>query len=71
MPIMWRTADGTILEGTLDLVFEDDREVTVIDFKTDREVAADELRYRRQLTVYCRALAALRSAPVRGVLMRI
>ena len=34
--------------------------MTVIDFKTDRELATDLDRYRRQLTVYCQALGTLR-----------
>jgi ATP-dependent exoDNAse (exonuclease V) beta subunit len=71
LPIVWKAPDGTLVEGTLDLVFEDETGATVIDFKTDREVAADSERYRRQLTIYCRALIALRGGTARGVLMRI
>ena len=71
LPIIWRAPDGTMVEGTLDLVFEDDQGLTVIDFKTDREVAADESRYRTQLAIYCRALQALRARDIRGVLMRV
>jgi ATP-dependent exoDNAse (exonuclease V) beta subunit len=71
LPIIWRAPDGTMIEGTLDLVFEDDAGLTVVDFKTDRQLAADEPRYRGQLTIYCRALAALRQRDVQGVLMRI
>lgn len=71
LPIIWRAPDGTLIEGTLDLVFDDGSGLTVLDFKTDREVAADESRYRRQLTIYCRALATLRGCDVRGVLMRV
>jgi ATP-dependent exoDNAse (exonuclease V) beta subunit len=71
MPVTWRAPDGTLVEGTIDLVFEDDEGVTVLDFKTDREVATDLERYRRQVTIYCRALASLRGRPARGVLMRV
>jgi ATP-dependent exoDNAse (exonuclease V) beta subunit len=71
LPIIWRAPDGTMIEGTLDLVFEDESGLTVVDFKTDRQVAVDESRYRTQLTIYCRALEALRQRDVRGVLMRI
>ena len=45
--------------------------MTVIDFKTDRELATDLQRYRRQLTVYCEALAATRNVPARGILARV
>jgi ATP-dependent helicase/nuclease subunit A len=71
LPIVWQAPDGTLVEGTLDLVFEDEHSATVIDFKTDREIAADSARYHRQLTIYCRALMALRGGTARGVLMRI
>jgi ATP-dependent exoDNAse (exonuclease V) beta subunit len=71
MPVTWRAPDGALVEGTIDLAFEDDDGTTVVDFKTDRELDADRERYRRQLTIYCRALSALRGGLVRGVLMRV
>jgi ATP-dependent exoDNAse (exonuclease V) beta subunit len=37
LPICWKSDDGTLIEGTIDLVFEDVDGLTVIDFKTDRE----------------------------------
>jgi len=70
LPICWKSDDGTLIEGTIDLVFEDVDGLTVIDFKTDRELAAD-LRYTRQLEVYCRALSVARDTAVRGILMKI
>ena len=60
LPIIWKAPDGTLIEGTIDLAFEDLTGLTVIDFKTDRELATDLDRYRRQLTVYCQALGTLR-----------
>jgi len=71
MPITWRAPDGTLVEGAMDLAFEDDTGVTVIDFKTDRELDADVERYKRQITIYCRALDELGRNPVRGVILRI
>ena len=71
LPVIWRAPDGALVEGTLDLAFEDEEGVTVVDFKTDRELNADAERYRRQLTIYCRALESLRGTPARGVLMRV
>jgi ATP-dependent exoDNAse (exonuclease V) beta subunit len=71
MPVTWRAGDGVVVEGTIDLAFDDDEGATVVDFKTDRELDADAERYRRQLTIYCRALAALRGGTPRGILMRI
>jgi ATP-dependent exoDNAse (exonuclease V) beta subunit len=71
LPIAWKAPDGTLVEGTIDLVFEDLNGLTVVDFKTDRELSIDLRRYTRQLTVYCRALAALRNTAARGILARI
>jgi ATP-dependent exoDNAse (exonuclease V) beta subunit len=71
LPVTWRTPEGTLVEGTVDLAFEDADGVTVLDFKTDRELATDLDRYRRQLTVYCRALESLRKVGTRGILLRV
>ena len=71
LPIIWPTPDGALVEGTVDLVFVDGPELVVVDFKTDRELATDLERYRRQVAIYCTALRALRGRPTRGVLMRI
>ena len=71
LPVIWQAPDGVLVEGTLDLAFEEDDGVTVVDFKTDRELDADAERYRRQLTIYCRAIESLRGTPARGVLMRV
>ena len=71
LPIVWRAPDGALIEGTIDLAFDDGQTTTVVDFKTDREMASDAARYRRQVVIYCRALAASRGGRVRGVLLRI
>ena len=71
LPIAWTAPDGTIVEGTIDLAFEDALGLTVVDFKTDRELSTDLDRYRRQLAVYCQALSTFRKAPARGILARV
>jgi ATP-dependent helicase/nuclease subunit A len=71
MPVTWMAPDGTLVEGTIDLTFEDDQGLVVLDFKTDRELTADFDHYRRQLDVYCRALATLRNSTPEGILMRV
>jgi ATP-dependent helicase/nuclease subunit A len=70
-PILWRTPDGSIVEGTVDVVFEEGDDLIVMDFKTDREPAELKDQYERQLRLYCRAFSALRSRRARGVLVRI
>ncbi|HSC28080.1 MAG TPA: UvrD-helicase domain-containing protein [Vicinamibacterales bacterium] len=71
LPVTWLAPDGTLVEGTIDLAIEDPTGTTVLDFKTDRELADDLDRYRRQVTVYCRALQAVRGGQVSGVLLRV
>lgn len=71
LPVVWRTPGDALIEGTIDLVFEDSTGTTVIDFKTGRELDADVERYRRQLALYCRALHSLWGTMPRGVILRI
>jgi ATP-dependent helicase/nuclease subunit A len=71
LPIIWPAPDGLLVEGTIDLVFEDADGLNVLDFKTGRELDADGERYRRQVAIYCLALGSLRGQPARGTLMRM
>ena len=71
LPIIWQAPDGVLVEGTIDLVFEEGGVAWVLDFKTDKELKADLDRYRRQLAIYCGALTALRGVRARGILMRV
>jgi ATP-dependent exoDNAse (exonuclease V) beta subunit len=63
--------DGTLIEGVVDLTFEDDAGVVVIDFKTDRGEGDLLDRYRRQVSLYADALAEVTGRPVRAVLLKI
>ncbi len=57
VPVLWVAPDGTLVEGTVDLVFRDATGVTIVDFKTDRDPFDDVEPYRNQLGLYARALA--------------
>jgi hypothetical protein len=71
-PVAWTLPDGTMLEGVVDLAFEEDGRWIVVDYKTDREIASDGLeRYRRQIAVYAEAIARATGLPVTGVLVRL
>jgi ATP-dependent helicase/nuclease subunit A len=64
--------DGTLVEGVVDLAFEENGEWIVVDYKTDREIAAaGEDQYRRQVALYATAIARATGAPASGVLLRI
>ena len=74
-PILARGADGTLIEGVLDLAF---RELegstpiwTVVDFKTDVEIAGRREDYQRQVRVYADAVAGATGERARGVLLSV
>jgi ATP-dependent helicase/nuclease subunit A len=65
-------ADGTFVEGVVDLAFLEDGTWTVVDYKTDREIAGTgESQYRRQVALYTFAVAQATAQPARGVLIRV
>jgi ATP-dependent exoDNAse (exonuclease V) beta subunit len=71
VPIAWRDADGLLIEGVVDLAFEEGEIWTVIDFKTDEEFRGNESAYRRQVGMYAAAIQAANGARVAAVLMRV
>jgi ATP-dependent exoDNAse (exonuclease V) beta subunit len=68
-PIAWRDPDGSLIEGVVDLAFEQSGGWTVIDFKTDEEFRANETAYQRQVGMYAKAIEAATGAEVAQVLM--
>jgi ATP-dependent exoDNAse (exonuclease V) beta subunit len=74
-PISIRTADGTVVEGVLDLAFRDVEAGTpvwtVIDFKTDVEIAGRRADYERQVRIYAGAVASATGERARGVLLSV
>ena len=70
-PVTLRLDDRTIVEGHVDLAFDDGDGFVVVDFKTDRELEGEMDRYRRQVQIYAAAIARATGRPARGVLMRV
>jgi len=71
-PVTCTMPDGTMVEGVVDLAFEEAGEWTVVDYKTDREIAASgEDRYRRQVALYASAIAQATGQAAHAVLMRV
>ena len=71
-PVTFTQPDGTVIEGIVDLAFEERGTWTVVDYKTDRELAATgEDRYRRQVALYANAIAQATGQPAHAVLMRV
>jgi len=70
-PVSWVQKDGTLIEGVLDLAFDENGATVVVDFKTDHELAVGEARYRAQLRQYLGAVSRVTGRPASGVLFRV
>jgi ATP-dependent exoDNAse (exonuclease V) beta subunit len=70
-PVTLTTADGVLVEGIVDLAFEDQDGWTVVDFKTDQELSVALDRYKRQVGLYAEAIRRATAQAVRVVLMRV
>ena len=71
-PVTLTLDDGRLLEGIVDLAFEDGERWMVIDYKTDAELAGEgEARYRQQLALYTSAVARATERCAVGVLVRV
>ena len=71
VPVAWRDSNGVLIEGVIDLAFEQAEGWTVIDFKTDEEFRGNEPAYRRQVGMYAAAIQAANGARVSALLMRV
>ena len=74
-PLMIRLEDGTAVEGIADLAFAentgDGAVWTVVDFKTDVEVAPRLDEYRAQIRFYVRAVRESTGRPAGGAILWI
>jgi len=64
--------DGVLVEGVVDLAFEESGRWMVIDYKTDREMQEGGAeRYETQLSLYADAIARATGQPVETMLVRV
>ena len=71
-PVTCTLAGGLLVEGIVDLAFEANGAWTVVDYKTDREIASlGEDRYRRQVELYASAIEQATGQPATGILVRV
>jgi ATP-dependent exoDNAse (exonuclease V) beta subunit len=70
-PITLRLADGSLIEGVLDLAFLEKGGWTVVDFKTDREFEKQLEHYKRQVGLYALSIERATGQPCGGILMRV
>jgi ATP-dependent exoDNAse (exonuclease V) beta subunit len=70
-PVTLRLDTGALVEGIVDLAYEEDGGFVIVDFKTDRELEGELDRYRRQVQLYASAIAAATGRPARAILMSV
>jgi ATP-dependent exoDNAse (exonuclease V) beta subunit len=70
-PVAMAEPDGTLIEGVLDLAFEEEGGWTVIDFKTDRDADRDLQSYRAQVALYARIVARATGKPATAVILQL
>jgi ATP-dependent exoDNAse (exonuclease V) beta subunit len=71
VPVSLLAPDGTLVEGVVDLAFERHGEWTIVDYKTDRELASGEDEYRRQVALYAAAVGRATGQPSTGVIVHV
>jgi ATP-dependent exoDNAse (exonuclease V) beta subunit len=67
LPILLKLDGNRLLEGIIDLAFEENGTWHIVDFKTDAELS----RYQNQLRWYSLALARLNKTPVQAHLLAV
>ena len=70
-PVTYRLDSGVLVEGYVDLAFHDTSSVTVVDFKTDRELDGALERYQSQVALYAAAIGRTAGLPTQAFLMRV
>ena len=72
LPILLKLdGNNRVLEGVIDLAFEESGVWHAVDFKTDAEIENSRKRYENQLRWYSFALARLNNAPVQAHLLGV
>ena len=70
-PVTATAPDGVLIEGVVDLAFREGDAWTVVDFKTDRELADALDVYRRQVWLYADMVTQATGQPATAVLMKL
>jgi len=71
VPLVIRAADGTLLEGVVDLAFLEEDIWHVVDFKSDAELERLLEGYRRQVALYAAGITEATGLPTIGTILRI
>jgi ATP-dependent helicase/nuclease subunit A len=71
VPIALKLDDGVIVEGIVDLAFQESGSWIVIDYKTDFEVKGRLEEYQKQVSLYALAVSRATGLETRAVLLRM
>ena len=71
VPVGWKDSSGALVEGVIDLVFEDGNQSVIVDFKSDEEIRSGAAKYQRQIGIYAAAVRECTGRSVSAVLMRV
>jgi ATP-dependent exoDNAse (exonuclease V) beta subunit len=71
MPVTRRLESGMLVEGYVDLAFQEAGAFVVVDFKTDRELDGALDRYERQVSFYATAIRQVSGLSTRAFLMSV
>jgi ATP-dependent helicase/nuclease subunit A len=71
VPVALQPTPGVVIEGIIDLAFEEDDLWIVIDFKTDHELERGRERYENQLGWYAAAVTAATAKPSFPILLHV
>jgi ATP-dependent exoDNAse (exonuclease V) beta subunit len=69
VPVMLRAEGGEIVDGVVDMTFDEEGGSILLDFKTDVRMGANIARYKRQLQAYALAMARVNRPAVRPILL--
>lgn len=70
-PVVLHLNSNNLLEGVIDLAFEEDAAWIVVDFKTDADASQLGERYRAQVSWYAEALRRIMQRPVKAYLLAV
>ena len=71
VPVSLAVDDGTLVEGVVDLAFDEPGGWVVVDFKTDLDPAESLDAYLRQVQLYAESIRQATGRPASGVLLQL
>jgi ATP-dependent exoDNAse (exonuclease V) beta subunit len=63
LPVTLKTGNNALVEGSIDLAFEENGVWRIVDFKTDAHVSSLRARYEQQMRWYAVVLATTTGKP--------